>query len=99
MHLDINPPSQPLEDDSIDELPPLRLEYDTWTTILPDKSTPPQAETDLPLGRARIPANWSLQLVLLLVICVCAEHASSHLDQRDANDRDYYFTRGQPHCP
>jgi len=39
-----------------------RLEYDSWTSMLPDKSTPPQAETDLPLGRARIPANWSLQL-------------------------------------
>merc|ERR1740117_188377 len=51
-----------VEDDSVDELPPLRLEYDSWTTMLPDKSTPPQAETDLPLGRARIPANWSLQL-------------------------------------
>ena len=46
-----------------------RLQYDSWTTMLPDKSTPPQAETDLPLGRARIPANWSLQLVLFL-----AEH-------------------------
>ena len=34
--------------------------------MLPDKSTPPQAETDLPLGCARIPANWSLQLVLYL---------------------------------
>ena len=29
--------------------------------MLPDKFTPPQAETDLPLGRARIPANWSLE--------------------------------------
>ena len=35
--------------------------------MLPDKSTPPQAETDMPLGRARIPANWSLQLVLYTV--------------------------------
>jgi len=30
--------------------------------MLPNKFTPPKAETDLPLGRARIPANWSLQL-------------------------------------
>ena len=51
-----------VEDDSVDELPPLRLEYDSWTSMLPDKSTPPQAETDLPLGCARIPANWSLEL-------------------------------------
>jgi len=51
-----------VEDDSVDELPPLRLEYDSWTTMLPDKSTPPQAQTDLPLGRARIPANWALEL-------------------------------------
>ena len=55
-----------------------RLEYDSWTSMLPDKSTPPQAETDLPLGRARIPANWSLQLVLYVAICVCVQRAASH---------------------
>lgn len=55
-----------------------RLEYDSWTTMLPDKSTPPQAQTDLPLGRARIPANWALELVLFLATCVCVQLASSH---------------------
>ena len=45
-----------------------------------DDSTPPQAETDLPLGSARIPANRSLQLVLFLATCVSVQHASSHLD-------------------
>ena len=54
-----------------------RLEYDTWTTMLPNKSTHPEAETDLPLGRARIPANWSLQLVLFLATRVRVQHASS----------------------
>ena len=44
--------------------------------MLPDKFTPPQAETDLPLGRARIPANWSLELVLYLATCVCVQRAS-----------------------
>jgi len=67
-----------VEDDSVDELQPLRLEYDSWTSMLPDKSTPPQAETDLPLGRARIPANWSLQLVLYVATCVCVQRAASH---------------------
>ena len=42
------------------------------------QSTPPQAETDLPLGRARIPANWALQLVLFLATCVCVQRAASH---------------------
>ena len=46
--------------------------------MLPDKSTPPQAETDLPLGRARIPANWSLQLVLYVATRVCVQRAASH---------------------
>ena len=46
--------------------------------MLPDKSTPPQAQTDLPLGRARIPANWALELVLFLATCVCVQLASSH---------------------
>ena len=45
--------------------------------MLPDKSTPPQAETDLPLGRARIPANWSLQLVLYVATCVFVQCAAS----------------------
>merc|ERR1711935_89317 len=66
-----------VEDDSVDELQPLRLEYDSWTSMLPDKSTPPQAETDLPLGRARIPANWSLQLVLYVATCVFVQCAAS----------------------
>ena len=47
-----------------------RLEYDSWTTMLPNKATPPQAQTDLPLGRAKIPQNWSLQLVLYLAVSV-----------------------------
>jgi len=60
-----------VEDDSVDELPPLRLEYDSWTTMLPDKSTPPQAQTDLPLGRARIPANRpAVACMLVLYMCV-----------------------------
>ena len=46
--------------------------------MLPDKSTPPQAQTDLPLGRARIPAKWALELVLFLATCVCVQLASSH---------------------
>ena len=56
---------------------PRRLDYDTWTTMLPNKSTHPQAETDLPLGRARIPANWSLQLVPILATRVRVQHATS----------------------
>ena len=45
--------------------------------MLPNKSTPPKAETDLPLGRARIPANWSLQLVPILATRVRVQHATS----------------------
>ena len=51
-----------------------RLSYDTWTSILPDKATPAQAETDMPLGKARIPKNWSLKLVTLPAIFPCMRH-------------------------
>ena len=37
---------------------------------IPNKSTPPQAETDLHFGCARIPANWPLQLVILIASCL-----------------------------
>ena len=47
--------------------------------MLPNKFTPPKAETDLPLGRARIPANWSLQLVPILATRLRVQHAL-HLD-------------------
>jgi len=62
------------QDDCPDELPPLRLSYDTWTSILPDKAIPPQAQTDLPLGKARIPRNWSLKLVTMPAIVLCFQH-------------------------
>ena len=48
-----------------------RLSYDTWTSILPDKATPAQAQTDLPLGKARIPKNWSLKLVAMPANFLC----------------------------
>jgi len=54
-----------VQDDDPNELPPLRLSYDEWTSILPDKAIPPQAQTDLPLGKARIPKHWSLKLVTM----------------------------------
>ena len=39
--------------------------------MLPDKATPPQAELDLPNGRARIPANWPLTMVTYLGVSAC----------------------------
>ena len=51
-----------------------RLSYDTWTSILPDKATPAQAQTDLPLGKARIPKNWSLKLVAMPANFLCMLH-------------------------
>ena len=51
-----------------------RLSYDEWTSILPDKAIPSQAQTDLPLGKARIPKHWSLKLVTMPAI------DSSYLD-------------------
>ena len=39
--------------------------------MLPDKTTPPQAELDLPNGRARIPANWPLTMVTYLGVSAC----------------------------
>ena len=38
---------------------------------MPDKATPPQAELDLPNGRARIPANWPLTMVSYLGVSAC----------------------------
>eukprot|EP00964_Phaeocystis_antarctica_P048854 scaffold28295_cov32-Phaeocystis_antarctica.AAC.1 len=55
-------------------LPRDRLSYDTWTSILPDKATPAQAQTDLPLGKARIPKNWSLKLVSMPANFLCMLH-------------------------
>ena len=39
--------------------------------MLPDKATPAQAQTDLPLGKAGIPRNWSLKLVTMPAIVPC----------------------------
>ena len=61
-------------------MPRDRLSYDTWTSILPEKATPPQAQTDLPLGKARIPNNWPLGLVLTFAILLClVGHNLGHL--------------------
>merc|ERR1740133_294702 len=63
-----------VQDDGPHELPPLRLSYDCWTSMLPDKITPAQAQTDLPLGKARIPKNWSLKLVAMPANFLCMLH-------------------------
>ena len=57
-----------------------RLSYDEWTSILPDKAIPPQAQTDLPLGKARIPKHWSLKLVTMPSIDLSyIDHDQFHL--------------------
>ena len=57
-----------------------RLSYDEWTSILPDKAIPAQAQTDLPLGKARIPKHWSLKLVTMPSIDLSyIDHKQFHL--------------------
>eukprot|EP00964_Phaeocystis_antarctica_P094134 scaffold60893_cov77-Phaeocystis_antarctica.AAC.1 len=65
--------------------------------MLPNKSTPPKAETDLPLGRARIPANWSLQLVPILATRIRVQHATSlRYDTGQSRDQLPIAVRSQP---